>query len=1025
MAESSTFIPAPTGVPAMLPSEGGIPSTPPHTDSDHTEGNPLFRALPSEAPRSPVQQAPSPALADDIRAAREQSSSLPGEYDADGEFEIDVAIHPSSNIFRDLDGVNAKRKRSLDHTGNSYSAKVSATEVLQEAGHAEGNHNGAVETPGEVTDGAFEIPEIGHPHANAGESGHEGPQGGGYVDGMEDGNEDHGPPSEPSVKVEEGSSGRESRVSPAPTDAGHQLGGGSDVMNVVGRRSHFCSPLALDANVFCSVCAGAESNVEDRIVICDGCDAPYHQMCHTPLPIPNDIADTYSAYWFCHQCEGTDTARRMVENVVPVVDAHWSFAPPFDPTKPVGRPNKPRRADIPRLKEPGWVAPVIPSDIRRCLTCLTPLQENRLDAPEMDVAGSGMGLEGQQGSVLKMPETTSDVVKILLRKTCSSCSRGFQNMYASLQRCPHNVLSVVLLQVALRYPETARYLGQNPQDLKPSDMLAFSARPRSVVAPAVLLDETNSQSTRISTCGPGATGEPLGTPRVRSRSGSTPTSPAVGSGAGSISGISRQTRPRMTSALGSYEDMITLAVGEMRDRTGSKPKNIFQWMADNIPDLPEHFRPSASQSLKKAVDRGRLIRGPNGLYTVNTNWVAPEDGRKRRKRVLIAKEEATKAVVAAARAAAAKATSATPRDKTKARAKEDSVAAETPSSSEQLPGTAPTPRYRVPPPDTATPDTKPVTWPAPAGMQHPIPHQSWSGPPVGYGGHAHDPNMYHAPGHMQDRQPSHPHPYQHQPHPHHLDHRFDPSQQHAHPQAHHHPSQQQHQHPDANETAALSAGHVSQQQYVQAQHQHQPPNPFGGPGTHGSRSSYYPNGFSLSELIAPNIRSMESQQQRQGSQVSNPATPGTQQARASPSHQQPQPQQEQHHIPKQHLEASQQQQQQQTQHIHPQQQAQHHHNQPSLQQQQSQQPSPRLPPHYYDRHVHPPYPGAGYPQHHEFALPVTVQAPPGVDSRTPIRDPNAPEAASGPATAAQQQQNVGNARPSGVYGMDMFQHERQ
>ena len=47
---------------------------------------------------------------------------------------------------------------------------------------------------------------------------------------------------------------------------------------------------AAACQIFCSVCADNTSILNNRIVMCDLCDAPYHQLCHV-VPIDNDITE--------------------------------------------------------------------------------------------------------------------------------------------------------------------------------------------------------------------------------------------------------------------------------------------------------------------------------------------------------------------------------------------------------------------------------------------------------------------------------------------------------------------------------------------------------------------------------------------------------------------------------------------------------------------------------------------------------------------------------------------------------------
>jgi hypothetical protein len=78
-------------------------------------------------------------------------------------------------------------------------------------------------------------------------------------------------------------------------------------------------------------------------------------------------------------------------------------------------------------------------------------------------------------------------------------------------------------------------------------------------------------------------------------------------------------KPR-TGPLGSYEDMIVQALISIGDINGSKPKDIFDWMEQHCLGIPEAFRASASQALKKAVEKEKVQRIGNGLYKMNKKY---------------------------------------------------------------------------------------------------------------------------------------------------------------------------------------------------------------------------------------------------------------------------------------------------------------------------------------------------------------------------------------------------------------------
>jgi ribosomal protein L37AE/L43A len=51
----------------------------------------------------------------------------------------------------------------------------------------------------------------------------------------------------------------------------------------------------------CQICASGREFPRNLIVICDGCDQGFHQICHQPN-IPDSILRIQNSKWFCRQC---------------------------------------------------------------------------------------------------------------------------------------------------------------------------------------------------------------------------------------------------------------------------------------------------------------------------------------------------------------------------------------------------------------------------------------------------------------------------------------------------------------------------------------------------------------------------------------------------------------------------------------------------------------------------------------------------------------------------------------------------
>lgn len=60
----------------------------------------------------------------------------------------------------------------------------------------------------------------------------------------------------------------------------------------------------------CQICQRGQSPAANMIVFCDGCNTPYHQLCHDP-PIDNLVVTVVEAQWLCNLCD----VKRVDRNV--------------------------------------------------------------------------------------------------------------------------------------------------------------------------------------------------------------------------------------------------------------------------------------------------------------------------------------------------------------------------------------------------------------------------------------------------------------------------------------------------------------------------------------------------------------------------------------------------------------------------------------------------------------------------------------------------------------------------------------
>jgi hypothetical protein len=54
-------------------------------------------------------------------------------------------------------------------------------------------------------------------------------------------------------------------------------------------------------DIVCQTCKGGRESRGNHIVLCDGCETPYHQKCHRPT-ISSATVNDHHAKWYCRKC---------------------------------------------------------------------------------------------------------------------------------------------------------------------------------------------------------------------------------------------------------------------------------------------------------------------------------------------------------------------------------------------------------------------------------------------------------------------------------------------------------------------------------------------------------------------------------------------------------------------------------------------------------------------------------------------------------------------------------------------------
>ncbi|KAF9403266.1 hypothetical protein BGZ94_004674, partial [Podila epigama] len=70
-----------------------------------------------------------------------------------------------------------------------------------------------------------------------------------------------------------------------------------------------------------------------------------------------------------------------------------------------------------------------------------------------------------------------------------------------------------------------------------------------------------------------------------------------------------------------YEEMIFMAIADLREEAGSAPKVILDWVQEHFP-VPETFRASCGQAISKAAKKGRLEKD-GSLYKLKPGYNYP------------------------------------------------------------------------------------------------------------------------------------------------------------------------------------------------------------------------------------------------------------------------------------------------------------------------------------------------------------------------------------------------------------------
>ncbi|RKO84035.1 hypothetical protein BDK51DRAFT_38891, partial [Blyttiomyces helicus] len=351
-------------------------------------------------------------------------------------------------------------------------------------------------------------------------------------------------------------------------------------------------PLQADiTHIFCGICAGGDSPVGNRIVLCDTCHTPFHQLCHEPHVTDADAEDV-SLSWYCAECEADSkvAGRRVIPEDLsirrrrgrpPKLQAPPDFGDEEEDRCIVCSRGVPREDGRPspvvttirsandggeKTSEPAPKAsPDVamngaPPEINSAVApngAAAGEIKNEVQAasapegapPSASVAASeAESKSAPTGSKRKCPETEKDVKSVIFEKMCKFCKEEFVQTDEFIQEMNMDTLRTFAFQAAVRYSEVHRMLRDRDGPVSARELLAFSARPKALLPPL--------KAPRLPAAAPGdsAAEEVYGLPPGVSLPSAT---------------TGKKTRSRISSARGSYEDMIHEALVNMPTDTGA------------------------------------------------------------------------------------------------------------------------------------------------------------------------------------------------------------------------------------------------------------------------------------------------------------------------------------------------------------------------------------------------------------------------------------------------------------------------
>ncbi|KAF9100796.1 hypothetical protein BGX27_000254, partial [Mortierella sp. AM989] len=326
----------------------------------------------------------------------------------------------------------------------------------------------------------------------------------------------------------------------------------------------------------CVICLQANDSPDNQIVLCDSCDRGFHQHCYTP-PIENKFVEITSLEWTCYAC-----------------------SLPLNSTGSQG---------LSALTEDmSLTGEQVSQDVKE--SYLWSLPKSSLVKLITRIESNSPAIRLYPSRLSSPIASKFDQSSFLITSRNTEAQTSVDNVHPSSQDMTMSPLS----------PANQSMQGIQSDYFDPlvSQFQPITSTPLSSIqesASKATASKARSETEDPSKSNPAGTSSQPATPSTTRNAGR----PSAGSSSGS--GVTGNYHSVKAQELPPYEEMIFMAIADMKQEGGSAPKAILDWVQGHYP-VPETFRASCGQAISKAAKKGRLLK-EGAMYKLKPGYNYP------------------------------------------------------------------------------------------------------------------------------------------------------------------------------------------------------------------------------------------------------------------------------------------------------------------------------------------------------------------------------------------------------------------